>query len=219
MRVLVVEDEAQLADSIARSLRRVGIAADVAHDGESAIVKVAGDVYDVLVLDRNLPRLSGDEVCRRLVARGSDVKILMLTAHDAISERVSGFELGADDYVAKPVAMSELVARLRALTRRRGPGRGANLVRGDIELDCSQRSVRRAGAPIQLARKEFAVLEELLAANGDVVSADRLLSRVWDDSYVDPFENTVRVTIMRLRRKLGTPPVIETVIGSGYRVR
>jgi DNA-binding response OmpR family regulator len=219
VRVLVVEDEARLATAIARVLRRSGIATDVAHDGETALRKAGRDAYDVMVLDRNLPALSGDDVCRRLVAEGTEIKILMLTARDAIGERVAGLELGADDYVPKPVAMSELVARVRALARRRGMGRAAVLRFGDITLDQARRRTMRSGHVVELAAKEFALLEELMLADGAVVSADRLLSRVWDESYREPFENTVRVTIMRLRRKLGEPQPIETVVGSGYRLR
>jgi DNA-binding response OmpR family regulator len=219
VRVLVVEDATRLATAIARVLRRSGIATDVAHDGETALQKAGREAYDVIVLDRNLPALSGDDVCRRLVAEGTEIKILMLTARDAIGERVAGLELGADDYVPKPVAMTELVARVRALARRRGMGRAAVLRFGDITLDQARRRTTRDGRVVELAGKEFAILEELMLADGAVVSADRLLSRVWDESYRAPFENTVRVTIMRLRRKLGEPRPIETVVGSGYRLR
>jgi DNA-binding response OmpR family regulator len=219
VRVLVVEDETRLATAIARVLRRSGIATDVAHDGETALQKAGREAYDVIVLDRNLPALSGDDVCRRLVAEGTETKILMLTARDAIGERVAGLELGADDYVPKPVAMTELVARVRALARRRGMGRAAVLRFGDITLDQARRRTTRDGRVVELAAKEFAILEELMLTDGAVVSADRLLSRVWDESYREPFENTVRVTIMRLRRKLGEPQPIETVVGSGYRLR
>jgi DNA-binding response OmpR family regulator len=219
MRVLVVEDEPRLADAIVRVLRGRGIAADAASDGEAALDRVAGDDYDVVVLDRNLPRLAGDEVCRRLVAVRSATRILMLTARDAIEDRVEGLDLGADDYVPKPVAMAELVARVRALGRRRGGPRPPVLAWGDLRLDAARRLATRAGEPLALARREFAVLEELMGAEGAVVSADRLLTSVWDDAYEDPFANTVRVTVMRLRRKLGEPSPIETVVGSGYRMR
>jgi DNA-binding response OmpR family regulator len=219
VRVLVVEDATRLATAIARVLRRSGIATDVAHDGETALQKAGREAHDVIVLDRNLPALSGDDVCRRLVAEGTEIKILMLTPRDAIGERVAGLELGADDYVPKPVAMTELVARVRALPRRRGMGRAAVLRFGDITLDQARRRTTRDGRVVGLATKEFAILEELMLADGAVVSADRLLSRVWDESYREPFENTVRVTIMRLRRKLGEPRPIETVVGSGYRLR
>src|SRR5215212_7935361 len=162
VRVLVVEDETRLAAAIARVLRRSGIATDVAHDGETALQKAGREAYDVIVLDRNLPALSGDDVCRRLVAEGTEIKILMLTARDAIGERVAGLELGADDYVPKPVAMTELVARVRALARRRGMGRAAVLRFGDITLDQARRRTTRDGRVVELAAKEFAILEELM---------------------------------------------------------
>ncbi len=219
MRVLVVEDEARLADAVVRVLRRAGMAADVAGDGEAAIDRLAGTDYDVVVLDRSLPRLSGDEVCRRIVAHRPTARVLMLTVRDAIEDRVAGLDLGADDYVAKPVAMAELVARIRALARRRGGPRPPVLAWGDLRLDPARRLVTRGGAPVALARREFAVLEELMGADGAVVSADRLVTSAWDDAHVDPFENTVRVTVMRLRRKLGEPSPIETVVGCGYRMR
>src|SRR4051794_35102556 len=205
MRVLIVEDEAQLAATIVRVLRRQGIAADAAHDGDAAITRLARDVYDVVVLDRNLPGMSGDEVCRRLVARGGQPRILMLTARDAVSERVAGLDLGADDYVPKPVTMAELVARIRALARRPEASLAPILRWGDLTLDSGRRvatrrdrplALTRRDRPLALTRRELAVLEELMRAQGAVVSADRLLSRAWDDSYGDPFENTVRVTVM-----------------------
>jgi DNA-binding response OmpR family regulator len=219
MRVLIVEDERTLAETLARALRRAGIAADCASDGDRALDRLASGVYDVVILDRNLPRRSGDDVCRRIAQAGLAAKILMLTARDSVEDRVDGLNLGADDYVPKPVALEELVARVRALGRRRGTARPPVLERGDLRLDPARRAVTRAGVDVPLARREFAVLEELMAADGDTVSADRLLGSVWDDSYEDPFENTVRVTIMRLRRKLGEPSPVETVVGAGYRVR
>jgi DNA-binding response OmpR family regulator len=218
VRVLIVEDETDLADGIARVLRRLGMAVDIAHDGRTAVVKASVGAYDVIVLDRNLPALSGDAVCRALSHSGVDAKILMLTARDALQDRVAGLDMGADDYVPKPVAMQELAARVRALARRRGQLRPAVLAWGDIALDPARRSVTRDTRPVALTGKEVAVLEELLRANGATVSADRLLNAVWDDSAGDPFLNTVRVTVMRLRRKLGPPAVIETVVGSGYRL-
>src|SRR3954447_15729560 len=196
MRVLIVEDEAQLAATIVRVLRRQGIAADAAHDGDAAITRLARDVYDVVVLDRNLPGMSGDEVCRRLVARGGQPRILMLTARDAVSERVAGLDLGADDYVPKPVTMAELVARIRALARRPEASLAPILRWGDLTLDSGRRVATRRDRSLALTRRELAVLEELMRAQGAVVSADRLLSRAWDDSYGDPLENTVRVTVM-----------------------
>jgi DNA-binding response OmpR family regulator len=219
MRILVVEDEPRLARTIVTVLRRTGLAADAVGDGERALERLATRDYDLVVLDRSLPRLSGDDVCTRLVAAGSPPKILMLTARDAIEDRVAGLDLGADDYVPKPVAMAELVARIRALGRRGGASAPPVLARGGLRLDPAARSVTRDGRAVALARREFAVLEELMRSDGAVVSADRLLTRVWDDSYADPFENTVRVTVMRLRRKLGEPSPIQTVVGSGYRMR
>jgi DNA-binding response OmpR family regulator len=218
MRVLIVEDEAELAAVIARVLDRSGFAVDVAATaGEGLRLQVARD-YDVLVLDRTLPDGSGDDLCRRIAGSGASTKVLMLTARDAVAERVAGLELGADDYVTKPVAMAELVARVRALARRGGEARPSPLRHRDVALDPAARTVRRAGRAVQLNRKERAVLEELLRADGAVVSTDRLLNTAWGDAHSFPFDNTVRVTIMRLRRKLGPPPLIETVVGEGYRM-
>ena len=218
MKVLVVEDERELAEAIARVIRRTGEAADVAGDAETATAYLRNRDYDIVVLDRGLPDGSGDDVCRMLAARATRPRILMLTARDAIADRVHGLDLGADDYVPKPVAMAELMARLRALMRRPADARPPVLRAGDVELDPARRTATRGGRDLQLARKEFAILEELLLASGDVVSPDRLLSRVWAQAHREPFENTVRVTLMRLRRKLGDPPVIETVVGAGYRI-
>jgi DNA-binding response OmpR family regulator len=217
MRVLIVEDERDFAVTIAAVLRRCGMAVDVAADGHEALRKAAAGEYEVIVLDRNLPVLSGDEVCRRLIAARQPARILMLTARDSIRDRVGGLDIGADDYVPKPVSMAELVARVRALGRRHGDRVEPVLRCGDIELDPARRRIMRAGREVALSAKEFAVLEELLRAGGKPVSADRLLTRVWDDVHRDPFENTVRVTVARLRRKLGEPTPIATVIGSGYR--
>jgi len=177
MRVLVVEDEPDLANALVRGLRDAGLAADLALGGERALKKLASGVYDVVVLDRSLPELDGDEVCRRLVASRAETKILMLTARDSIEDRVAGLDLGADDYVPKPVALSELVARVRALSRRRGPGRDSVWRWGDLELDSARRSVRRSGTEIALARREFAVLEELLSAAAAPSSAPTNCSR------------------------------------------
>jgi DNA-binding response OmpR family regulator len=218
MRVLIVEDEAELAAVIARVLDRCGFAVDVAATAEEGRRLQAARDYDVLVLDRILPDGSGDDLCRRVAASGASTKVLMLTARDAVAERVAGLELGADDYVVKPVAMAELVARVRALGRRRGEGRPSLLRHRDVALDPATRTVRRADREIELNRKERAVLEELLRAEGATVSTDRLLNAAWSDAHAFPFDNTVRVTIMRLRRKLGSPPVIETVVGEGYRL-
>jgi DNA-binding response OmpR family regulator len=218
MRVLIVEDEQELAAVIARVLDRSGFAVDTAATAADGLRLQAARGYDVVLLDRGLPDGSGDEICRRVVDSGASTKVLMLTARDAVAERVSGLELGADDYVTKPVAMAELVARVRALGRRRGEARPPVLRHRDVVLDPATRAVRRAGRELELNRKERAVLEELLRAEGAVVSTDRLLNAAWGDAHAFPFDNTVRVTIMRLRRKLGTPSLIETVVGEGYRL-
>lgn len=217
MRVLVVEDHAELAASVARVLRRDGIAADVASDGEEALTRTAVVDYDVVVLDRDLPRLHGDEVCRALVARGGDTKILMLTASGTIAARVEGLSLGADDYLPKPFAFAELLARIRALARRAQPSLPPILEHGDLQLDPGRRVATRAGERLALSPKELAVLEHLLGAGGRVVSAEELLERVWDEE-ADPFTTTVKSTINRLRAKLGDPPVIVTVPQGGYRI-
>jgi DNA-binding response OmpR family regulator len=216
MRVLVVEDQAELADDIADGLRDQGIGADVAYDGSAGIEKALLNSYDVVVLDRDLPRVHGDAVCALLAGSPAPARILMLTAAGAVSDRVDGLNLGADDYLGKPFAFEELVARVRALARR-SPAAAPVIVRGDLVVDRGRRRVSRAGRPISLTRKELGVLEELLVADGAVVSAEDLLERVWDEN-ADPFTRTVTVTIARLRRKLGEPDLIETVIGSGYRL-
>jgi two-component system, OmpR family, response regulator VanR len=217
MRVLIAEDERRLAGAIARGLRREGMAVDVAHDGESALMKARITPYDVVVLDRDLPALHGDEVCRRLSSEERETKVLMLTAAADTDDLVSGLDLGADDYMTKPFAWSELVARVRALARRAGRARPPVLRRGDVELDPATRTVTRDGREVVLTPKEFGVLEALMAADGAVVSVERLLEQVWDE-HADPFTNTVRMTVMGLRRKLGEPPVVHTVVGAGYRV-
>jgi DNA-binding response OmpR family regulator len=217
VRVLVVEDHKVLADRIAEGLRDQGMAVDVAYDGEAALESTAVTGYDVIVLDRDLPRVHGDQVCASLVTGSAQARILMLTAAAAVGDRVDGLNLGADDYLGKPFAFTELVARVRALGRR-SPSAPPVLFRGDLAIDRVRRRVSRAGRPVILTRKEFGVLEELAAADGGVVSAEDLLERVWDE-YADPFSNTVSVTLSRLRRKLGHPSPIETVIGSGYRLR
>jgi len=217
IRVLVVEDERPLAAALARWLRRQGMAVDVANDGEVALAKARSVPYDVVVLDRHLPVLHGDEVCRRLVAGGAEARILMLTAADSTDQLVDGLDLGADDYLVKPVVLAELGARLRALARRSAGPAPFVLERGDLELDSGGRSVRRAGRPVKLTPREFDLLEALLRAEGRVLSTDVLRRRLWDERD-EPFDNTVRVTLGRLRRKLGDPPLIETVIGSGYRI-
>jgi DNA-binding response OmpR family regulator len=217
VRVLIAEDERRLADAIARGLRREGMAVDLAPDGTDALVKARVVRYDVLVLDRDLPGVHGDDVCRMVRAERPDTGILMLTAAGTLDDLVQGLSLGADDYLPKPFRFAELVARIRALARRSTPSRPPVLRHGDIELDPARRSVSRGGEEIQLARKELSVLETLMSADGATVSAEELLERVWDDQ-IDPFTNVVRMTIMTLRRKLGEPPVIETVIGVGYRM-
>jgi two-component system, OmpR family, response regulator VanR len=217
VRVLIAEDERRLADAIARGLRREGMAVDLAPDGTDALFKARVTRYDVLVLDRDLPGIHGDEVCRAVREERPDTGILMLTAAASLGDLVQGLSLGADDYLAKPFRYAELVARIHALARRSSPSRAPVLRHRDIELDCARRSVTRSGSEVQLARKELGVLEALMASDGATVSAEELLERVWDDQ-IDPFTNVVRMTIMTLRRKLGDPPVIETVIGVGYRM-
>ena len=217
MRVLVAEDHKELAATIAVGLRREGMAVDIVFDGRDALRSSSRDDYDVVVLDRDLPDVHGDDVCRALVARGSRSRVLMLTAADTIESRVDGLGLGADDYLPKPFAFAELVARIRALARRSRPALPPVLSRGDIRLDTIQRVAGRAGRRLELSPKELAVLELLLAAEGAPVSARELLRRGWDE-YVDPDGKVVKVTISRLRRKLGEPPAIETVPRAGYRI-
>jgi DNA-binding response OmpR family regulator len=217
MRVLIAEDERRLADAIARGLRREGMAVDLAPDGSDALVKARVVRYDVLVLDRDLPGMHGDDVCRAVRGEQPETGILMLTAAGTLEDLVEGLSLGADDYLAKPFRFAELVARINALARRSTPSRPPVLTHGDVKLDPARRAVSRDGRPIQLARKEFGVLEVLMSADGATVSAEELLERVWDE-YTDPFTNVVRMTIMTLRRKLAEPPAIETVIGVGYRM-
>jgi DNA-binding response OmpR family regulator len=217
MRVLLVEDHAELADTVATGLRREGMAVDVALDAREAFERIAVTDYDVLVLDRDLPDVRGDEICRSLVADGRDGRILMLTASGSVEDRVEGFGLGADDYLPKPFAFAELVARIRALQRRSGTPLPPALVHGDLRLDPAHRSASRNGRRLALSPKELAVLEYLLGARGRVVSTEELLERVWDEN-ADPFTTTVKVTIRRLRAKLGDPPVIETVPHGGYRI-
>jgi DNA-binding response OmpR family regulator len=217
MRVLVVEDERLLADAIADGLRRQTMAVDVVYDGAAALERLAVNDYDVVVLDRDLPIVSGDEVCASLVDSGVATRILMLTAATAVTQRVAGLGLGADDYLTKPFAFAELSARVQALARRSRPAAPPVLEHGGIRLDIHRRTVTRDGQLVRLSRKEFAVLAELLHADGGVVSAEQLLEKAWDE-HTDPFTGVVRFTIMMVRRKLGDPPVIETVPGSGYRI-
>ena len=216
MRVLVVEDHAALAERIGEGLRDAGLAVDVVNDGAAALERTAGTDYDVVVLDRDLPRVHGDRVCRELVRQGSHSRILMLTAAADVTDRVDGLELGADDYLGKPFAFGELVARIRALGRR-GPGTPALVQRGDLVVDRARHRASRGGLPLTLTRKEFGVLEFLAGADGATVSAEELLEHVWDAN-ADAFSNTVAVTVARLRRKLGEPALIETVVGVGYRL-
>ncbi len=217
MRVLLAEDERRVADAVARGLRREGMAVDVAYDGASALDKARLTPYDVVVLDRDLPVMHGDDVCRTLRAEEPGSRLLMLTAAAGVDDLVDGLSLGADDYMPKPFAFAELVARVRALARRAGTALPPTLRSRDVELDPARHTVTRNGRPIELTPKEFGVLEVLLAANGAAVSNDELVERVWDEN-ADPFTNSVRMTVLRLRRKLGDPPLVETVKGAGYRV-
>ncbi|MFE0590899.1 response regulator transcription factor [Micromonospora echinospora] len=218
MRVLVVEDERLLADAIAEWLRREAFAVDVVYDGDAALERLGVNGYDVVVLDRDLPVVHGDDVCRAVVDSDRETRVLMLTAATAVRERVAGLAIGADDYLTKPFAFIELSARVHALTRRTRPAAPPRLARAGIVLDPARLEVTRDGRPVPLSRKEFGVLAELLRADGAVVSAEELLERAWDE-HIDPLTNVLRVTVMKLRRKLGEPPVIETVPGAGYRIR
>ena len=213
----MAEDHAELAQTVAAGLRREGMAVDIALDGQQTLDRARVTGYDVIVLDRDLPEVHGDEVCRNLVADQCQSRILMLTAAATIEDRVDGLSLGADDYLAKPFAFAELVARIRALARRSRPPLPPLLARGDLRLDPAHRVATRAGRRLTLTPKELAVLQLLLEAQGAVVPAEELLDKVWDEM-ADPFTTTVKVTIYRLRAKLGDPPVIETVAQAGYRI-
>ncbi|HEY5986310.1 MAG TPA: response regulator transcription factor [Streptosporangiaceae bacterium] len=217
MRVLVAEDEQELADLVAEGLRRHAMAVDVVYDGAAASQRLAVNDYHVLVLDRDLPVLHGDEICRELVQSGARTRILMLTAAASVPERVAGLGLGADDYLPKPFDYAELVARVQALGRRSQPPLPPVLERHGILLDAPRRQAFRDGRYLPLSRKEYAVLEVLLRAQGTVVSAEDLLEQAWDE-HADPFTTAVRVTVSKLRAKLGEPPVIETLPGTGYRL-
>jgi len=217
MRVLVVEDQTMLADLVATGLRRESMAVDVAYDGTTAQYRLGLHDYDVVVLDRDLPGVHGDDICAELIGSGSRTKVLMLTAAGSLDDRVDGLELGADDYLTKPFEFPELVARVRALARRVARAVPPVLRHSTVELDAATRRVSRNGRPIVLPPKEFAVLAVLMAEAGTFVSAEELLARVWDEN-ADPFTNAVRVTISKLRAKLGDPPVIETGSGAGYRI-
>jgi DNA-binding response OmpR family regulator len=217
MRVLVVEDHAKLAMIVATGLRRAGMAVDVVFDGADALSHTASTAYDLVVLDRDLPGVGGDEVCRTLVTGGSAARIIMLTGARTVGDRIEGLGLGADDYLPKPFDFGELVARIRALVRRPGASLPPVLSRADLRLDSARRQATRAGRELALNPKEFAVLEILLGADGAVVSSEQLLERAWDGD-ADPFSQAVKTTMSRLRAKLGDPPVIETVTRSGYRI-
>ena len=217
MRVLVVEDHELLARTIGAGLRREGIAVDVVTDGVQALERLDLAPYDVLVLDRDLPTVSGDDVCRHVGRRGLPARVLMLTAAGTLADRVHGLDLGADDYLTKPFAFPELAARVHALGRRSRPADPPVLRRAGLALDPSRHEVFRDGRYVPLAKKEFAVLAELLRADGATVSAEQLLEKAWDE-HVDPFTGVVRLTILKLRRKLGEPAVVETVTGVGYRI-
>jgi DNA-binding response OmpR family regulator len=217
MRVLVVEDEERLAHTIARGLRRYGMAVDVALDGEDGLEKASVNDYDVIVLDRDLPGLHGDEVCRQLRLEGRRAGMIMLTASGELEARIEGLRLGADDYLGKPFAFEELVARVEALARRSQPAVAPILSSDGVVLDSSRREARRGDRRLHLTNKEFGILEVLLQADGRVVSSEELLERVWDE-HTDPFTTVVRVTMGTLRKKLGDPPIIHTVVGKGYRI-
>jgi DNA-binding response OmpR family regulator len=217
MRVLVVEDERNLAEAIARGLRRHGMAVDVAFDGNAGHEMAFVTRYDVVVLDRDLPGMHGDQLCAELVSSGALTRVLMLTASGSVADRVEGLRLGADDYLPKPFAFDELVARVQALGRRATPVTPPILRVSDLELDPAKRTVIRGGKLIELTNKEFGVLEELMRAKGAVVSTEELLDRVWDAN-TDPFTTIVRVTMRTLRMKIGQPVLIETLVGAGYRI-
>jgi DNA-binding response OmpR family regulator len=217
MRVLVVEDDEELAETVASGLREARMAVDVALDGEAGLARALVHDYDVIVLDRDLPIVHGDEVCARLVAAGARSRVLMLTGAAEDDDLVEGLGLGADDYLAKPFAFAVLVARIGALARRAYPCIPPVLQHDDLVLDTARRCARRGGRPLELRPKEFGVLELLLGAQGRVVSAEELLERVWDEQ-ADPFTATVKITVSRLRAKLGDPPVIQTVAKAGYRI-
>jgi DNA-binding response OmpR family regulator len=217
MRVLVIEDDEELAETVAVGLRRARMAVDVAFDGPSGLDRAELNDYDVIVLDRDLPGLHGDEICTRLTSAGCRSRVLMLTAAAGMDDLVDGLGLGADDYLPKPFDFPVLVARIGALFRRSQPAIPPELRHGDLTVNTAQRKAWRGAQPLELAPKEFGVLELLLAAQGRTVSAEELLERVWDEA-ADPFTNAVKITVSRLRAKLGEPQVIETVAKSGYRI-
>jgi two-component system response regulator VanR len=215
--VLIVEDEPYLAEAVRDGLRLEAISADIAGDGDAALELLSINTYDIAVLDRDIPGPSGDEIAQHIVASGSGLPIIMLTAADRLDDKTSGFELGADDYLTKPFELKELVLRLRALDRRRAQHRPPVWEKAGLRLDPFRREVYRNGRYVALTRKQFAVLEVLMAADGGVVSAEDLLERAWDAN-ADPFTNAVRITVSGLRKRLGEPPVIATVQGVGYRI-
>jgi DNA-binding response OmpR family regulator len=216
VRVLVIEDDAEMAEAIGVGLRRAQMAVDLAFDGTSGLERALGSDYDVIVLDRDVPGIHGDDICAELIRAGNRSRVIMLTAAATIEDLVDGFGLGADDYLPKPFDFPELVARIGALIRRSQPALPPVISRGDLDLDLAKRQAHRGGRTLELTPKEFGVLELLLAAGGRVVSSEELLERVWDEN-ADPFSQSVKVTISRLRAKLGDPPVIETVPQAGYR--
>ena len=217
MRLLIVEDQRMLADAIAEGLREESMAVDVVYDGAAATERIMTNEYDVIVLDRDLPGVHGDDICRAVAGSDDGARVLMLTASSPVGDRVAGLTLGADDYLPKPFDLTELVARIRALARRSRRRTAPVLSRGGVRLDPHRHEVHRDGTEIRLSRKEFAVLEELLRAEGGTVSAERLLEKAWDE-HVNAFSNVIRVTMVGLRRKLGVPPVVQTVHGVGYRI-
>ncbi|HEY1178995.1 MAG TPA: response regulator transcription factor [Phytomonospora sp.] len=217
MRILVVEDEGLLAEAVAERLRDEAHAVDIALDGGAALERFAVNEYDVVILDRDLPVVHGDDVCREIAASGGEARVLMLTASGDVDDRVAGLAIGADDYLPKPFAFRELSARVNALGRRARPAAAPLLERAGVRLDQHRRQVHRGGRYVPLSRKEFAVLAELLRAEGAAVSAEHLLEKAWDEN-ADPFTTAVRITIHKLRRKLGEPPVVLTEPGVGYRI-
>src|SRR3954464_13719603 len=217
MRVLIVEDEPYMADAIRDGLRLEAIAADIAADGDTALELLSLNAYDIAVLDRDVPAPTGDEIAERIVASGSGMPIIMLTAADRLDDKATGFEIGADDYLTKPFELRELVLRLRALDRRRAHNRPPVQEIAGLRLDPFRREVHRDRRYVALTRKQFAVLEILVAAGGGVVSSEQLLERAWDE-HADPFTNAVRITVSALRKRLGEPPIIATVAGVGYRI-
>lgn len=216
-KILVVEDETLLADAVGKALRREDMVVDVRYDGCSALERLQLQPIDVIVLDRDIPEVHGDEVCATVRDLYPNTRVLMLTASATLEDRLEGFEVGADDYLTKPFELPELLARVKALLRRGAPEPTSVLTCGDVILDKGTRQVRRGGQSIALSPKEFAVLATLMHAQGDVISAEQLLEEAWDAN-ADPFSNSIRVTISHLRRKLGQPWIVQTMPGAGYYV-